>query len=44
MTNLDCTVVNCAYNNDKCCSRNDISVKGDDAVVIAFHALPLCGL
>ena len=33
MTNLDCTVVNCAYNNDKCCSRNDISVKGDDAVV-----------
>lgn len=31
MTLLDCTVVNCTYNKDKSCKRNDINVIGKDA-------------
>lgn len=33
MTNLDCTVINCAYNKDRSCSRNDISVEGNNAIL-----------
>lgn len=28
MTKLDCNVVNCAYNDDNCCRRNDIVITG----------------
>ncbi len=31
MTNLDCIVSNCVYNDDKCCCREDITVKGRSA-------------
>lgn len=33
MTKLDCNVVNCAYNEDSCCKRSNISVEGEDAHV-----------
>ena len=28
MTKLDCNVVNCSYNEDNCCRREDIHVEG----------------
>ena len=28
MTKLDCNVVSCSYNDDNCCSRQDILVEG----------------
>lgn len=31
MTKLDCNVVNCSYNGDNCCKRNDIHVEGIQA-------------
>ena len=31
MTKLDCNVVNCMYNADKKCSKNDILVDGSEA-------------
>lgn len=31
MTNLDCTVINCAYNHDKSCRLREIDVMGDNA-------------
>ena len=31
MTNLDCIVTNCVYNDDKCCCKGDIEVKGENA-------------
>lgn len=31
MTNLDCTVTNCVYNDEKCCCKGDIEVKGENA-------------
>lgn len=31
MTNLDCTVTNCVYNDEKCCCKGDIEVKGESA-------------
>lgn len=31
MTKLDCNVVSCSYNDDNCCSRQDILVEGTQA-------------
>lgn len=31
MTVLDCNVVNCSYNTDNCCKRQDIQVEGAKA-------------
>lgn len=31
MTRLQCSVVNCFYNSDKCCCKGDIMVEGKDA-------------
>ena len=31
MTNLDCTVLTCAYNKDHSCSKDNIKVEGTDA-------------
>ena len=31
MTKLDCSVVNCTYNENHCCSRDDIFVEGENA-------------
>ncbi len=31
MTVLDCNVVNCSYNENNCCRRNDIRVEGMQA-------------
>ena len=31
MTNLDCTVVTCVYNKDRCCCKENIKVEGSDA-------------
>lgn len=31
MTKLDCTVVNCAYNTNKMCKRENITVGGHEA-------------
>lgn len=33
MTILDCNVVNCMYNQDNCCKRQDIKVEGRNAHV-----------
>lgn len=33
MTVLDCSVVNCTYNEDNSCKRHDIIVEGNDAQV-----------
>ena len=31
MTNLDCTVLTCVYNKDRCCCRDNIKVEGGHA-------------
>jgi hypothetical protein len=31
MTQLDCNVVNCSFNEDNCCKRTDIQVEGTQA-------------
>lgn len=31
MTHLDCSVVGCIYNTEKCCCKGDIIVEGKDA-------------
>ena len=31
MTVLDCNVVNCTYNEDNCCRRQDVHVEGTQA-------------
>lgn len=31
MPNLDCIVTNCIYNDNKCCCKGDIKVKGKSA-------------
>lgn len=33
MTVLDCTVLNCAYNRDRSCRKDNIQVEGDSAHV-----------
>ena len=40
MTKLDCNVVNCMYNADKKCSKNDILVEevcADDVAATIVH-------
>lgn len=32
MTRLDCSVVNCVYNTDRCCGKGDILVEGQAAM------------
>lgn len=33
MTILDCTVINCAYNRDRSCKKENIQVEGEEAHV-----------